>query len=92
MKKGFLSIAVLAASLFSFSALAQSQQASPECTTQQCPAKPEACPRNAKACPADQAQHPPRKAQGRVRSCQQITQRPLPAARFNGACKQEAAS
>lgn len=52
MKKGFLSIAVLAASLFSFSALAQSQQASPECTTQQCPAKPEACPRNAKACPA----------------------------------------
>lgn len=60
MKKGILSIAVIAASLFSFSAIAQTPAKSADCcnTTAQC-ANPQTCPKdaklcakNAKACPA----------------------------------------
>lgn len=59
MKKGILSIAVVAASLFSFNAFAQDKSATPDCcntpaqcvNAQACPANPQACPANPQACP-----------------------------------------
>lgn len=60
MKKGILSIAVVAASLFSFNAFAQDKSATPDCcntpaqcvnNAQACPGNPQACPGNPKACP-----------------------------------------
>lgn len=62
MKKGILSIAVVAASLFSFNAFAQDKSATPDCcntpaqcvnNAQACPGNPQACPGNPKACPAN---------------------------------------
>lgn len=59
MKKGILSIAVVAASLFSFNAFAQDKSATPDCcntpaqcvNAQACPGNPQACPGNPQACP-----------------------------------------
>lgn len=61
MKKGILSIAVVAASLFSFNAIAQDKSATPDCcntpaqcvNAQACPANPQACPGNPQACPGN---------------------------------------
>lgn len=53
MKKGILSIAVVAASLFSFNAFAQDKSATPDCcnTPAQCVNNAKACPANPQACP-----------------------------------------
>lgn len=53
MKKGILSIAVVAASLFSFNAFAQDKSATPDCcnTPAQCVNNAQACPANPQACP-----------------------------------------
>ncbi len=53
MKKGILSIAVVAASLFSFNAFAQDKSATPDCcnTPAQCVNNAQACPGNPQACP-----------------------------------------
>lgn len=61
MKKGILSIAVVAASLFSFNAFAQDKSATPDCcntpaqciNAQACPGNPQACPGNPQACPGN---------------------------------------
>lgn len=61
MKKGILSIAVVAASLFSFNAFAQDKSATPDCcntpaqcvNAQACPGNPQACPANPQACPGN---------------------------------------
>lgn len=61
MKKGILSIVVVAASLFSFNAFAQDKSVVTACpntpaqcvNAQACPGNPQACPGNPKACPAN---------------------------------------